>query len=171
MSGILRNACKTAISCGLRSLSAASKTHTTPQQLARCFSVSTKLFSEIRPDLKYTEHHEWVKKDGEICIVGITDHAQGLLGDVVFCELPEVGTNVESGEQCGSIESVKAVSDIYSPVSGEVTEINSETEDSPGIVNESPYDKGWLFKVKVTDEISSELMDEGAYTEFVKDVS
>ena len=114
--------------------------------------------SEIRNELKYLPSHEWARleEDGTVTI-GISDHAQDSLGDVVFVELPEVGSTVSKGEEAGVVESVKAASDIYSPVSGEVSAINDALEDSPETVNGSPYDDGWFFRVQPTD--TSELDD------------
>ena len=114
--------------------------------------------SDLRPELKYLSSHEWarIEADGTVT-VGITDHAQEALGDVVFVEMPEVGSDVTAGEEAGVVESVKAASDIFSPVSGEVIEINELLEDAPETVNESPYDDGWFFKVKPED--LSELDD------------
>jgi len=120
--------------------------------------------SEIRNELKYLPSHEWarVETDGSITL-GISDHAQESLGDVVFVELPEVGERVTMGEEAGVVESVKAASDIYSPVSGEVIAVNEALEDSPETVNESPYDDGWFFKVRPDDlsELDSALDAEG----------
>jgi glycine cleavage system H protein len=115
-------------------------------------------------DLKYAESHEWVKIDGETAVIGISSYAAKKLGDIVYVELPEVGDEVEAGEQMGTIESVKAASEFYSPVSGEVLEINEELEDSPETVNDSPYEDGWFVKVKMTAE-SEDLMDSEAYGE------
>ncbi len=114
--------------------------------------------SEVRKELKYLSSHEWarVEEDGTVTI-GITDHAQEALGDVVYVETPEVGSTVNAGEEAGVVESVKAASDIYSPVSGEVIAVNAALEDAPETVNESPYDDGWFFKVKPTN--LSELDD------------
>ncbi|MBR9912182.1 MAG: glycine cleavage system protein GcvH [Gammaproteobacteria bacterium] len=108
--------------------------------------------SEVRPELKYLSSHEWarVEEDGTVTI-GISDHAQQALGDVVYVETPEVGSSVSIGEEAGVVESVKAASDIYSPVTGEVIAVNEALEDAPETVNESPYDEGWFFKVKPTD--------------------
>ncbi|KAF9668202.1 hypothetical protein SADUNF_Sadunf15G0104700 [Salix dunnii] len=112
-------------------------------------------FGCVVKDLKYAESHEWVKVDGNTATVGITDHAQDHLGDVVFVELPEVGATVSQGSGFGAVESVKATSDVYSPVSGNVVEVNEELNNSPGLVNSSPYEKGWIMKVEVKD--ASEL--------------
>ncbi|KAG6753384.1 hypothetical protein POTOM_042412 [Populus tomentosa] len=103
-------------------------------------------------DLKYAESHEWVKVDGKTATVGITDHAQDHLGDVVYVELPEVGATVNQGSGFGAVESVKATSDVYSPVSGDVVEVNEELNSSPGLVNSSPYEKGWIMKVEIKDD-------------------
>jgi glycine cleavage system H protein len=120
--------------------------------------------SEIRSEMKYLSSHEWarVEEDGTVTI-GISDHAQAALGDVVYVETPEVGSNVVLGEEAGVVESVKAASDIYAPVSGEVIAINEALEDEPEIVNGSPYDDGWFFKVKPSDlsELDSALDADG----------
>ena len=105
----------------------------------------------IPSDLKYTEEHEWVRLDGDVVTVGVTDHAQEELSDVVFVELPELERVVEEKEACAVVESVKAASDIYSPVSGTIVEVNSSLEEEPSNVNEEPYGSGWLFKVRLSD--------------------
>lgn len=124
--------------------------------------------SNIPSELKYLSSHEWVRveADGETAVIGITDHAQELLGDVVFVELPEVGASIAAGDEAGVVESVKAASDIYAPVSGEVIEINETLEDAPETVNSEPYDDGWFFKVKLSDtsELSA-LLDADGYAE------
>lgn len=122
-------------------------------------------------DFKFTKEHEWTKVEGDIAVVGITDYAQKELGDVVYVELPEVGNTFEKDEACSNIESVKAVSDIYAPVSGEITEVNEALEDQPEIVNKDPYGEGWLFKLKMEnpDELE-ELMNAEAYDEYVKGI-
>ncbi|KZY36004.1 glycine cleavage system protein H [Oleiphilus sp. HI0081] len=109
--------------------------------------------SLIPGELKYLSSHEWVRleEDGETVTIGITDHAQDLLGDVVFVELPEVDAVIEAGEEAGVVESVKAASDIFSPVGGTVLETNEGLEDSPETVNSDPYDDGWFFKLKISD--------------------
>ncbi len=107
---------------------------------------------EIPEDLLYTEEHEWVKVDGDIAICGITDYAQKSLSDIVFVELPEVGKKVEKGEVVCTVESVKAVSDVYAPMSGEVVEVNEKLESSPELINNSPYKDGWIFKLKVAGD-------------------
>jgi len=124
---------------------------------------------EIPKDLKYTNEHEWARIEGDIATVGITDYAQESLGDVVYIETPEIGTEVKKGEEFGSIESVKAVSDVFSPISGEIIEVNEELADHPEYINQSPYDKGWIVKIKISNpEEADELMDSTKYEEFVK---
>ena len=121
--------------------------------------------SHIPSELKYATSHEWVRVEanGE-AVVGITEHAQDLLGDMVFVDLPEVGKQVSAGEDCAVAESVKAASDIYSPVSGEILAINEELEGSPELVNSDPYGAGWLFKIKPANPADADaLMDEAAY--------
>jgi glycine cleavage system H protein len=118
----------------------------------------------VPEDLKYAETHEWVRIDKTIGTVGITDHAQAELTDIVFVELPEVGAKVTAKQQAAVVESVKAASDIYSPVSGEVTEVNSQLESEPALVNTAPYAEGWLFKVQLEEGADlSELKDAAAY--------
>ncbi|WP_284117568.1 glycine cleavage system protein GcvH [Acinetobacter seifertii] len=99
-------------------------------------------------ELKYARTHEWVKIEGDLVITGITDHAQDELGDLVYVETPEVGSKVTAGEQAGVVESVKTASDIHAPVSGTVVEVNTDLEDDPDFVNEDPYGKGWIYKIK-----------------------
>jgi len=118
-------------------------------------------------DYYYSQDHEWIKvEDGQIGVVGITDFAQKQLGDVVYVELPEVGTQLEFHQTLGVVESVKAVSDIYSPVSGEVVEVNQALNDSPEIINEDPHGQGWIVKIKIKDE--SELQKLMSATEYEK---
>jgi glycine cleavage system H protein len=118
----------------------------------------------VPEDLKYAETHEWVRIDKTIGTVGITDHAQAELTDIVFVELPKVGAKVTAKQQAAVVESVKAASDIYSPVSGEITEVNSELENNPAVVNTAPYAEGWLFKVRLEEGVDlSELKDAAAY--------
>ena len=129
--------------------------------------------SEIPKNLKYAKTHEWVRKEGDIVIVGITDHAQESLDDIVFCELPEVDQEVEAEEACIVVESVKTASDVHSPLSGEVIEINSELDDSPELINESPYKKAWLFKLKPSnsDEEMVNLMTAAEYSKYIEEES
>ena len=118
----------------------------------------------VPEDLKYAETHEWVRVDKTIGTIGITDHAQAELTDIVYVELPKVGAKVTAKEQAAVVESVKAASDIYSPVSGEVTEVNSKLESEPALVNIAPYSEGWLFKVQLEEGADlSELKDAAAY--------
>ena len=117
----------------------------------------------------FTKDHEWLSVTGSAGTIGITDHAQKALGDVVFVELPEIGTTVEQEDKTGAIESVKAVSDVYAPVSGKITEVNEELSNQPGLLNKSFDDKGWLFKLELSDVNQlKELMDEPAYKEFLE---
>lgn len=106
---------------------------------------------EFPEELKYIKAHQWIKPEGKVGTIGITDHAQDQLGEVVFVDLPEVGSSVKKEEVFGTIESVKAVSDLYSPVDGEVKEVNEELDDEPKLVNEDPYGKGWMLKVELAD--------------------
>lgn len=117
----------------------------------------------------FTDKHEWVAVDGDIGTVGISKFAQEALGDVVFAQLPDVGTKLGQKDECGALESVKAASEVYSPVSGTVTEKNTAVEETPGLVNSSCYEDGWLFKLRLTkpDELSK-LMNEEQYAEFLK---
>jgi glycine cleavage system H protein len=118
----------------------------------------------IPTDLRYASSHEWVRLEGEIATVGISDHAQEELTDVVFVELPAVGKSVDAADPTAVVESVKAASDIYAPVGGEVVEVNPDVEADPSLVNTDPYGKGWIFKLKVKDaEQVSKLMDAEAY--------
>ncbi len=107
--------------------------------------------SNVPHDLRYSKSHEWVRLSGDTATVGITDHAQHELTDVVFVELPEVGARVKAGEACAVVESVKTASDIYSPVSGEVTEVNQAAAENPALVNKEPFGGGWLFRIKTAN--------------------
>ena len=106
----------------------------------------------IPAELHYTAEHEWVSVDGTTASVGITDYAQRALGDVVFVSVPAAGTRVTAGEPCGEVESTKSISDIYSPVTGEVTEVNGDVDDDPGLVNSDPYGAGWLMRVQLDED-------------------
>ena len=122
----------------------------------------------VPSELKYSKEHEWVKVEGNIATIGITDFAQNELGDIVFVELPEVDDEVSEGETFGSVESVKTVSELYSPVSGKIIEINEELEDEPEAVNESPYEKAWMVKVELSDDSELDaLMDANGYQEMI----
>ena len=122
----------------------------------------------IPDDRRYSQEHEWVQVEGDVGTVGITDHAAGELGDIVYVDLPEVGAEFSAGDAVGSIESVKAVADLYIPASGEIVEINHALDGDPGLVNNSPMDDGWLFKVKLADpgELDS-LLDAAGYEELL----
>jgi glycine cleavage system H protein len=119
---------------------------------------------EFPKDLRYTEEHEWVQVEGDVAVVGVTDYAQGELGDIVFVELPEAGTSVEQGSVFGTIEAVKTVSDLYAPVTGTVEEVNADLSDMPELINKSPYEKGWMIRIRITDPSEVErLMDAAHY--------
>ena len=120
--------------------------------------------SEIPSELRYTKSHEWLRvEDDGLVTVGISDHAQELLGDLVFVELPEEGTEFVAGDECCVVESVKAASDVYMPISGEIVEVNEALADEPEIINDSPYDNGWLFRIKASADEIDELLDADAY--------
>lgn len=124
---------------------------------------------EFDPGCKYSEEHEWVRPEGEEAVIGISDFAQSQLSDVVYVELPEVGDSFERGDVLATIESVKAASDVYMPVGGEVLETNSALEDTPGLVNEDPYGEAWLVRIRVADPAElDDLMDADAYRAFVE---
>ena len=119
-------------------------------------------------DIRFTDQHEWVRVDGDIATIGITDYAQEQLGDVVFVELPEVGKELAAGDEAAVVESVKAASEVYSPVSGEVIDVNGEIEATPAGVNEDAMGDGWFVKLRLADPSElDKLMDEAAYAEFV----
>ena len=119
-------------------------------------------------NLKYTKDHEWIRVEGEIGYIGITDYAQGELGDIVFVELPAAGKKVEYGQSFGTVEAVKAVSDLFAPVTGEVLEVNKKIHDSPELVNKDPYDQGWMIKVKIEKPAElGNLLDVEAYKKLV----
>lgn len=126
---------------------------------------------EFPAGLRYSEEHEWVRVDGDTATMGISDYAQDQLGDIVYLDLPAVGASVKQFEKLGEIESVKAVSDLYSPASGEVVDVNQEVIDSPELVNNDAYGRGWLVKVRLSDKVElDKLMDAQAYDEFVTSV-
>ncbi|MBV9879244.1 MAG: glycine cleavage system protein GcvH [Gemmatirosa sp.] len=118
--------------------------------------------AEIRQDLQYTKEHEYVRADGDVVTVGITDYAQGELGDVVYVELPQVGRTLAAHEVFGTIEAVKAVSELYSPLAGEVVEVNGRLDGEPALVNTDPYGDGWMIKLRVDGDRGG-LLDAGAY--------
>ncbi len=123
----------------------------------------------IPDDLQYTKSHEWVRMEGDTATIGITDHAQEELGDVVFVELPEVGSTIEAGDSFGTVESVKAVSDLYTPVGGEVVEVNSSLEDAPEKINDDPYGEGWIVKLRTSEE--ADLLSPEEYEKIVEEES
>jgi glycine cleavage system H protein len=123
----------------------------------------------IPADLKYSRSHEWVRRDGENVVVGITHYAQDQLGEVVYVELPEVGCSVDAGDELGSLEAVKAVSEFMAPVAGEVVEVNEALGDEPNLVNEDPYGDGWLVKMSAADE--GELLSAAEYEKLVEEES
>jgi glycine cleavage system H protein len=130
-----------------------------------------KEISELKflENVRYTDDHEWARLDGDIATIGISDYAQDQLGDIVFVELPETGSSFDKGEEFGTVESVKAVSELFMPLRGEVVEINPNLEDAPEQVNGDPYAGGWMLKVKVTDPAEFDaLMDKEAYLESLK---
>ena len=112
---------------------------------------------EIKPELKYTKDHEWILVDGDQATIGITDYAQGELGDIVYVEIESIGDELQKEEIFGSVEAVKTVSDLFIPVSGEITEMNENLEDNPELINDDPYGEGWIIKMKIKD--SNELAD------------
>ncbi len=121
---------------------------------------------EIRENLKYTKDHEWISIDGDIATVGITDFAQSELGDIVYVEVDTIDENLNKDDVFGTVEAVKTVSDLFIPVSGEILEFNESLNDNPELINESPYDEGWIIKMKVEDsEQLSELLDSKSYSE------
>ena len=124
---------------------------------------------EFPKDLRYTAEHEWIRQDGELVVIGITDHAQHELGDVVYVELPEVGSQITRGSPFGVIESVKAASDLFAPLTGEVVAVNGDLESAPQLVNESPYGDGWIITVRPVrpDAEEPQLMDAEAYAQLV----
>ena len=123
----------------------------------------------IPDDLQYTRSHEWVRIEDGTATIGITDHAQDELGDVVFVELPEEGATFDPGDSFGTVESVKAVSDLYTPVGGEVVEVNSALEDAPEQINEDPYGEGWIVKLRTSDE--ADLLSPEEYEQVVEEES
>ncbi|KAF3449474.1 hypothetical protein FNV43_RR10202 [Rhamnella rubrinervis] len=145
-------------------ISSASRAHLSPAfSLSRCFST-------VLDGLKYATSHEWVKHEGSVATIGITDHAQDHLGEVVFVELPDSGSSVSKGTSFGAVESVKATSDVNSPISGEVVEVNTNLSEKPGHINSSPYEEGWMIKVKPSNPSELEsLMGPKEYTRFCEE--
>ena len=123
---------------------------------------------EIKSELKYTKDHEWIEIDGKIATVGITDYAQGELGDIVYVEIETLDERLDKEEVFGSVEAVKTVSDLFLPVSGKIIEVNQKIEDSPEIINEDPYNAGWIIKMEIENEEElNELLDAGAYSKLI----
>lgn len=123
----------------------------------------------VPQDLQYTKSHEWVRVEDDVATIGITDHAQEELGDVVFVELPEEGASLDAGDAFGTIESVKAVSDLYAPVGGEVVAVNGALDDTPEKVNEDPYGEGWIVRIRFSEE--GDLLSAGEYEKFLEEES
>lgn len=121
----------------------------------------------VPEELQYTRTHEWVRREGDVATIGITEHAQDELGDVVFVELPEVGTGFGAGDSFGVVESVKAVSDLYTPLGGEVAEVNEALNDSPELINSDPYGGGWILRLRVSDE--GELLSAADYEKVLEE--
>ncbi|KAK4877741.1 hypothetical protein RN001_010247 [Aquatica leii] len=141
------------------------KTSCLNTQIVRLISIGRCNFAERL----YTNKHEWVEVDGKIGIVGISDYAQSALGDVVYAQLPDVDKTFTQNDECGALESVKAASELFTPVSGKVVAKNNDVEDTPSLINSSCYDKGWLFKIELNKETElKELMNETQYKEFLK---
>ena len=126
---------------------------------------------DVLDDLLYTKDHEWISIDGNIATMGITDYAQESLGDITFIELPSVDDDVEQFGEIASVESVKAASDIFAPISGKILEVNGKLEENPGLINKSPYEKGWIVKIEISDmEEASNLMPADEYRSFLESV-
>ena len=123
---------------------------------------------EIKPELKYTKDHEWISIDGDNATIGITDYAQGELGDIVYVEIEALGEELDKEEIFGSVEAVKTVSDLFLPVSGEITELNEGLEDNPELINDDPYGEGWIIKMKISDQGElTDLLSADAYKELI----
>jgi glycine cleavage system H protein len=124
---------------------------------------------EVPEGLYFNKEHEWAKVEGDIVICGITDYAQNSLHEITYVEITEVGSTLEVGEECGLVESMKASSDLYTPVAGEIVEVNGDLEDSPELVNQEPYGKGWMWKIKASnlDGDLAQLMDSKAYSDYI----
>ena len=126
--------------------------------------------TEIKDELKYSAEHEWIKVEGDIAIIGITDHAQNALHEITFVEISEVGTVLKANDECGLVESMKASSDLFTPIGGEIIEVNTELEDAPEKINEDCYGEGWLFKIKPSNLEAdlATLMDANAYNALIE---
>jgi len=123
--------------------------------------------SNIPSELHYTKTHEWVRQEEDLLTVGITDHAQTMLGDLIYVELPEAETNLEIGEECAVVESVKAAADIYSPISGEIVEINPSVIENPQLINQDPYGAGWLFRIRPFEHVNEPFLNADDYSKVV----
>jgi glycine cleavage system H protein len=123
------------------------------------------------PDMKYSKDHEWVRLEGGIATIGITDHAQNALGDVVFVDLPDIGREVIAGEAIAVVESVKAASDVYAPITGRITEVNAVLVDDPALINGEPTGAGWFFRIAPEGDLPADLMDADAYASFVESLA
>lgn len=123
--------------------------------------------SNIPPKLQYTKTHEWIKKENDLLTVGITDHAQTMLGDLVYVELPEPESSLDGGQECAVVESVKAAADVYCPISGEVIEVNEAVIENPQLINQDPYGQGWLFRVRPFGSNKEELLNATEYSKVV----
>lgn len=125
---------------------------------------------DIRSELQYSRDHEWISVDNDVVTIGVTDYAQGQLGDIVYVELPDIGASFSAGDEFGTIESVKAVSELFSPVEGEVVAVNEQLADEPELVNDDPYESGWLIKIQLEEGSldDADLMDDEEYTELVE---
>jgi len=126
--------------------------------------------TEIKDDLKYSKEHEWVRIEGDICVIGITDHAQNSLHEITFVEISEVGTVLKANDECGLVESMKASSDLFTPIGGEIIEVNTVLEDAPETVNEDPYGAGWMLKIKPSNLNAdmAALLDAAGYKAFIE---
>lgn len=124
----------------------------------------------VPDDRKYVKSHEWAKLDGDVATVGITEHAQKLLGEIVFADLPDIGTEAVAGERAAALESVKAAADIYAPIAGEIVQVNESLQDAPDAINEGPHEDGWLFKIKVSDPSDMDsLLDAKSYEKLTEE--
>ena len=131
------------------------------------FGLLTTTYMNFPKELKYTKDHEWVKIEGDTATIGITEFAQKELGDIVYVEVDTVGESLDFGEVFGTVEAVKTVSDLFMPLSGEVSELNEELEQSPELVNEDPYGQGWMIKIKINGELPEELLDSESYSALI----
>jgi glycine cleavage system H protein len=130
--------------------------------------IEEKIKMDFPNDLRYTKDHEWAKIEGDVATIGITDYAQGELGDIVFVELPEVGRKATFGQPFGTVEAVKAVSDLYAPLSGEIIEVNTKIKDAPDLVNREPYNSGWMIKIKLSNPSEvNQLMSADDYKKMI----